>query len=143
MDKFDKNFHNVDPATGRPFSSGHPDGVWIISIIYAIIALASLGTVAFGLIQFMSNQDNAAASIVAGTINLAIYGSIIFFLFRRSTIALSINYIVTIVLGLLAIASFYNNIEAKFLLLAIFMSHVYITHYMYGLVNDKLLGVSD
>ena len=34
MDRFDKNFHDSDPETGRPFSYGHPDGVWIICLAF-------------------------------------------------------------------------------------------------------------
>lgn len=41
MNRFDRDFNDTDPITRRPFSDGHPDGVWIIVILLGIPLFAA------------------------------------------------------------------------------------------------------
>jgi hypothetical protein len=44
MNRFDPDFNDADPVTHRPFSGGHPDGVWIIASVLGVpIVAAALG----------------------------------------------------------------------------------------------------
>jgi hypothetical protein len=140
MDRFKEDFNNVDPITGRPFSSGHPDGVWIISIIYSLVIIASIGSFIFGTIQLFSNPEGALGGVVSGVINVGVYGSIILFLFKRSIIAAYINWFATVLIGVATTISFINIVELKFYLLAAFAVHLYIVFYINGLAKDGLLN---
>jgi uncharacterized membrane protein YhaH (DUF805 family) len=42
MNRFDKTFHGIDHTSGRPFSAGHPDGVWVIAIVYSLLVIVPL-----------------------------------------------------------------------------------------------------
>jgi hypothetical protein len=42
MNRFDRDFNDTDPITHRPFSDGHPDGVWIIVILLGIPLFAAM-----------------------------------------------------------------------------------------------------
>ena len=43
MNRFDPNFNDTDQITQRPFSAGHPDGVWIVAIVLGIPIVAAVG----------------------------------------------------------------------------------------------------
>jgi hypothetical protein len=67
MNRFDPEFNDTDPVTHRPFSGGHPDGVWIIAIVLGIpVVIAALGDLAAVLMLFF------AKSFLAAMLNLII-----------------------------------------------------------------------
>jgi hypothetical protein len=41
MNRFDPAFTDTGPITHRPFSGGHPDGVWLIAILLGIPVFAA------------------------------------------------------------------------------------------------------
>jgi hypothetical protein len=82
MNRFDKSFNDTDPITGRPFSSGHPDGVWIIAILYSIPVILAT---AFALFSLFFREDKSP--IIAAAVVVIAYVPPIILLFRRSKIA--------------------------------------------------------
>src|SRR5436190_10261780 len=76
--------------SGRAFSGGHPDGVWIIAIILGIpLVAAALGAVAAIVMLFIGQFAMAAGILVGGAINVAVFLPPIRLLFRRSAHALT------------------------------------------------------
>ena len=105
MNRFDSTFNDTDPITQRPFSSGHPDGVWMIAILLGIpIVLAVLGVVAAVVMlvftKFTTGLITLLSAVVAAVVITIVFGSPILLLFRRSRQAL------TWILGLLAVFAF-------------------------------------
>jgi uncharacterized membrane protein YhaH (DUF805 family) len=90
VNRFDPDFNDVDPMSGRAFSGGHPDGVWIIAIILGIpLVAAVLGAVAAIVMLFFGQFAMAAGLLVGGAINFAVFLPPIRLLFRRSARALT------------------------------------------------------
>ena len=88
--RFNPDFNETDPVTHRPFSGGHPDGVWIIAIILAIpIAIALLGDLgAVIMMIFAKNFLTAGINVlVAFTVTVVVALLLvppIVLMFRRS-----------------------------------------------------------
>src|SRR5690242_19028951 len=98
MDRFDPNFNDTDPVTGRPFSGGHPDGVWMMAILLGIpVFAAALGVLVAAVMLVMGKLIPAVGILFAAALAAILYMPPIVMLFRRSRQAL--NWI----LGLLTI----------------------------------------
>ena len=146
MHRFDKQFSEVGPVTSRPFSWGHPDGVWIIAIFYMLFALA--GAI-FGFVLIV--QDVKSGSFpVLGAANLVLvfagYVPAVVFLFRRSAKAvvwltgLFIWIFAAGVMALLGGIPTQGSYFAVVIGVAIaVLSQGYITYYAYSLRKDRLL----
>ena len=83
-DRFNKNFNDIDPETSRPFSYGHPDGVWIISILFGLPVLCSALGFFATIVLFIFTGEFNPAGIVAFLISSVLFLPFILLLFRRS-----------------------------------------------------------
>lgn len=98
MNRFDPDFNDIDPATQRAFSGDHPDGVWLIAIIFGLpVVMAALAAVAAAFMLVSGKFTTALGIFVAVAVVTFLYAPPILFLFRRSIRAL------TWVLGLLGL----------------------------------------
>jgi len=143
MDRFDKDFHNVDPETSRPFSSGHPDGVWLISIIYSlpffipitVIIIAIFLGLIFGGISWSLVGSMAIAVIV----NSLLFLPAIILMFRRSAKAIYYTLFLLLLsyIGLLAV--YFLKPDVIIAGIVAIVLQAYICYYLYGLKKDLLL----
>jgi hypothetical protein len=89
MSRFDPTFNEIDPITQRAFSGGHPDGVWIVSILLGVPAfLGLLG--GFGAIFMLLFGKFALALrlIIGALVLLGLYAPPIVLLFHRRVTAI-------------------------------------------------------
>lgn len=139
MNKFDINFNNVDPETSRPFSGGHPDGAWVISIIYGLILLFSFAKIIAGVPALLSGNSLAATQVYGGLISYAFLLPTIIFLFKRSEKALTTSLIILVLLLSAFISSYFYNPALLQATLAVCLAQGFICFYIYGLKKDALL----
>lgn len=139
MSRFSENFNDIDPASGRPFSFGHPDGVWVIAILYSIILIISVGLFIAGLFKLILSQSFEVGFFLAACINFGLFLPPILFLFRRSDKAIGFSLaIFFIFFAATAISS--TSADTKFYIpLFLVCIQGYICYYMYGLKKDGLL----
>lgn len=98
MNRFDPDFNDIDPATQRAFSGGHPDGVWLIAIIFGLpVVVAALAAIAAACMLVFGKFTTALGIFVAVAVVTFLYAPPVVFLFRRSVRAL------TWILGLLGL----------------------------------------
>ena len=150
MNRFDSTFNDTDPLTQRPFSGGHPDGVWMIAILLGIpIVLAVLGVFASAVMLFFTKLTTGLITllgvVVATVVMTLVFAPPIWLLFRRSRHAL------TWILGLLAlfafllIASFTLPAESPLRSQLQFAGAIgsllfgYFSYYLFGLRRQELL----
>ena len=94
MNRFDPNFNDTDPVTHRPFSGGHPDGVWIVAIVLGVpIVAAALGVLVAIVMLFFTPLGKALLGVL-GALVITVVTSLIFvppilLLFRRSRHAIT------------------------------------------------------
>lgn len=139
MSRFDKNFNNVDPESSRPFSGGHPDGTWVISIIYGLILLLSWIAILVGIFSSLFGDKINLFPVVAGTFGIAVFLPVIILLFKRSIKAL-FSCLFILVLALSGVISSYlYNPSLLYGLMAVTLAQGYICLYVYGLKRDNLL----
>jgi hypothetical protein len=140
MNRFDENFNDIDPVTSRPFSWGHPDGVWIIAIIYILIALTFLVWTIFGFYKLFSEGLHNIPIILGGCVGLFLFLSTVIFLFRRSD---KVFYPLIVILILSAVnfllQNFSGGFQSSFATLVALLAQSYICYYIYGLKRDNLL----
>jgi hypothetical protein len=89
MNRFDEKFNDIDPVTSRPFSGGHPDGVWIIAILYGIIALVGA---LFGCVRIVQSVKSGSFPLLGIADLMLVFGGYVpavVFLFRRSAKAVA------------------------------------------------------
>jgi hypothetical protein len=86
MNRFDESFNDVDPKSGRPFSSGHPDGVWIIAIVYTLPVLATVVSALLSVVFPQKEGPGFGAIIPAVGTSLLLVPPLLL-LFRRSRFA--------------------------------------------------------
>lgn len=138
MSRFDSNFNNVDPESSRPFSGGHPDGAWMISIIYGMVLLFSFFGMIVGIISIFGDKPNVFL-VIACAFSFTVFLPPIIFLFKRSIKALFYCLFI-LVLGLSGvISSYFYNPSLLYGLLAFVLVQSYISFYVYGLKKDQLL----
>jgi hypothetical protein len=89
MSRFDPTFNEVDPITQRAFSGGHPDGVWIISILLGVPALLGLLAGLIAIFMLITGKFSIAlGAIIGAAILLGLYAPPIFLLFQRRVAAI-------------------------------------------------------
>ena len=139
MNRFDVNFNNVDPETSRPFSSGHLDGAWIISIVYGFLLFFATIAALYGLYQTIMGNKEQLALIGAGVIAYVLFFPPMPLLFRRSKMALSwcLGLFALCVIAL--IASVFSGGGLPIPLILAVLAQGYVCFYIYGLVKDSLL----
>lgn len=143
MNRFDTNFNDVDPITSRPFSWGHPDGVWIIGIMYFLISLASFVAVVAGIFKLFSPGFLGLALLLGGSAALLLFLSTVILLFKRSEQSL---YPAIAILALFAggfVISSFIALKSSLVALAVLAVQSYICYYIYGLKRDGLLGARE
>jgi MFS family permease len=94
MNRFDRDFNDTDPITHRPFSGGHPDGVWIIVILLGIPLFAAMAGALITAIMLVFTRSMAGLGSFLGAIAAVVGLSIVFvppivLLFRRSRHAIT------------------------------------------------------
>lgn len=140
MKRFDADFNDVDPITSRPFSWGHPDGVWIIGIIYTLISLASFVAVIAGVFKLFSPGWLGLMLLMGGSAALFLFLSTVILLFKRSEQSLyPAIAILVLFAGVFVIASFLD-LKSSLVALAALGVQSSICYYIYGLKKDELLG---
>src|SRR6476646_8950687 len=91
MNRFDRDFNDTDPITHRPFSDGHPDGVWIIVILLGIPLFAAMLPILISAIMVFFSKSLAGLStfliVVGATAGLSIVFVPPVFLLRRVSVA--------------------------------------------------------
>ncbi len=89
MSRFDPTFNEIDPITQRAFSGGHPDGVWIVSILLGIPAFLGLLAGIAAIVMLVGGKfATALGAIVGAAVLLGLYAPPIFLLFHRSATAI-------------------------------------------------------
>ena len=144
MDRFDRSFNDVDPITSRPFSSGHPDGVWLISIIYSlpisIPVAVIIFAIFFGLVSSGVSWSLVGPMVGALFVNSLLFIPLIILMFCRSVKAIyyALFLFALLCIGLLATSIF----KPEFIIAAIapIILHGYVCCYLYFLKRDLLLN---
>lgn len=146
VDRFDPNFNEIDPESGRPFSSGHPDGVWILCIVLLFGSLIGTG---LSIIDIQTSIKNSVPPIVGIAYLLTVvigYIPPIFMLFKRKAFAVKwflgllvwTTFLATIVFlaDILSPEAFRNELAITTIRLTVV---AYISYYVYTLKRDNLL----
>lgn len=146
--RFDRSFNDVDPESSRPFSNGHPDGVWIVSTIFVMMTLVF---VLRALLAIMAATKKGAgpldvSAIVSAVVALGLYLPPVLLLFKRKAAAAALIWILVALSFIGAVFGGYRirltgelplmTILAIAVALACF---VYIGLYVQSLVRDRLL----
>lgn len=145
MDRFDKAFNEIDTQTARPFTAGHPDGVWFSSIVYGmpiVLALVlCIGILIAGVFFMDGIKWPLFFSAVGGVIILSVVlVPIIFLLFRRSRQAFSYAFILSLLFLVVTIAVYFVNPAVFALPLALLLLQLCALYYCWGLKKDGLLS---
>ena len=89
MNRFDPNFNDTDPITRRPFSGGHPDGVWMIAILLGIpVFAAAVAVLVAAAMLIMGKFIPAIGILLMAAVAAILYLPPIVMLFRRRQQAL-------------------------------------------------------
>lgn len=140
MQNVDKNFNGIEPITGRPFSGGHPDGIWMLSILLSVIAFMMALLIVFTIFTFTRTGDLDVQILCGALFGLTTALFIVHSAFKRSQVCLKISFFLFLlsiaVLIIQFIASDFQNalytaINAVFFAVASF--------YLYGLSKDNYL----
>lgn len=139
MDIRNSDFNGVDPKTRRPISSGHPDGVWVISILLVILSLFSMGQVAIDVLA--GNLRDVATYITAffSTLLCCLYLSIVYALFRRSAAVIYLISILCFLNGVILGFSVLLNLGGTLVLVLSVGFDVCVLMYCLGLKKDAFL----
>jgi len=140
---FDKNFHGSDSITSRPFSSGHPDGVWMIAIVFYLLMavpvvslIISVGMVVFGLGSF--NMIFAAMGVTALAIFL--FFPAVLLLFQRSGKIFYVFSFYSVVLILSVTFLYLFEHEMLPVAAGLLCLQLWANYYVFRLKQDKLIG---
>jgi hypothetical protein len=146
LDRFDPNFNDIDPESGRPFSSGHPDGVWILCIVLLVGSLIGTG---LSIMDIQTSIKNSIIPIVGITYLLTVvigYIPPIFMLIKRKAFAVKWFLGLLIWTTFLATIVFFTDIispdifHTEIVTTTIRLTVVaYIAYYVYTLKRDNLL----
>ncbi len=139
MNRFDKNFNDVDPETSRPFSGGHPDGAWIIAILYSYILFVALLSALFDIYQSIFGGKIQLVSVVSTIFAYGLLLPLVILLFKRSRKAITwCGFLFAASLFALVLTYIFDGGAVTYWL-AVSAVQGYIFFYVYGLSKDKLL----
>ncbi len=146
MDRFNKDFHDSDPISGRPFSGGYPDGIWVIRIIISLFLVATIIGIAVAAMGALKEGKGILAIggiAVTGLIPVSVWGLFLYLLVKRSAGIIPFSAI----LGILAIVSglfmHMNTGSGIAGSIVAFLLFLYIAFYGEGLRKDGLIGNID
>ena len=139
MNRFDKNFNGSDPETARPFSGGHPDGAWMISIVYGYILFFSVIGFIVGMYKSVTGESIQWAMIIGPIISWILFVPPIKFIFARSANALFWCLGLLVIFTCAFIGTLFSNPGGAAMLGVIALIQAYICFYLYTLLKDKLL----
>jgi hypothetical protein len=140
---YDKSFHGSDPLTSRPFSSGHPDGVWLISIIYSLLlALPILGLVAAIVMMLFLGGDFKTVLLAMGVAAamIVVFLPAILLLFQRSGKIFYVFLFYSIMLSISLVFSYYLQEQLFPIALGLFCLQFWANYYVFRLKQDRLIG---
>lgn len=144
MNRFDESYNDVDPATGRPFSWGLPDGVWIVAIIYFLPVMATIVRTVLSIIATKAEVELELFIPVIAT--SALYIPALILLFRRSKFAViwTAGIALLTLIGAVAIGtgmSEEGQLSTPVLvgLTAAVVGHGYIAYYTFALKREHIL----
>jgi len=141
MDKFDKNYFDSDPETGRPFCGGYPDGVLMICNILGIFTLAVL---ILALTTFLTAIKGMHILLLATALCLAAaaaYPITIYFLLHRSAKSIITMGILTIAALIPSEVVFVLGLDISMVFVVGFaIVHALFFLYLLGLQRDGLLS---
>ena len=149
MNRFDKDFHDSDPASGRPFCNGYPDGVWMIGIILSFISLGILSLIAFiGVSESRENDEIALKvsfilfCIFIALVTVSIWVSYIVLIIRRSALIISLSATLGILAFVGSIFGYVKSGDLDFTIVgtAVFTFFMILAWYCEGLREDKIIG---
>lgn len=146
MDRFEKSFHGIDRTTSRPFSHGHPDGVWVLAIIYGLFIVTAGVFVAAQIWQAPHGQVGVGMTIPF-FVAVAVFVPPIVLLFQRKSAAviwISVLALISIGGDVMAISSLLKahalQVPTIVGLVMALLLQVYPAFYAFGLKKDSLLS---
>ena len=139
MDRFDKNFHDSDPETGRPFSYGHPDGVWIICLAYGAMVFGAVAMAAIALLGPIRGQPIDLKSIVPAAVALGVFGPYLLLFARRSKVVVIYGMVLAVVYCLAMVASLKAPGSAALAMGAFTVAQIIIVAYTNALKSECIL----
>jgi len=141
--RFDNSFNDVDIVTSRPFSHGHPDGVWIASILYGLPLVGCvIGILATIVLFFIKGTFNAA--VIIGLVLCGIlFFTLISLMFKRSDKSIYIASFFTFLSVCAATFAHGQHQMAFYALVGVSVANLYFVYYLFGLKSDGLLGHSN
>lgn len=145
MNRFDESFNGIDPESGRPFSFGHPDGVWMVAVIYLLLFLVTIIRAALTLM--LSSGASPSVELIAPIlVTGALYLPPLLLLSRRSPAAawwmwaLALIYLSSgIAVALQQFEAGQRSIVPYLVITAVVASQFYIAVYTQLLKRDRLL----
>jgi hypothetical protein len=146
MNRYDPDFHDIDPVTHRPFSGGHPDGVWLIAIVLALSALALDGLATVELRKSSDDPSFQSSAIFGGVVAIVVLVPSIFLLFARKKLAAVLVGVAALIACYWAATSFLDAYQGDRLTIPVILGvttvagvAIAIGLYALGLVRQKLL----
>jgi hypothetical protein len=143
MDRFDRKFNDVDPITFRPFSAGHPDGVWVGAIVYGLLIVVPLIALivvsVIGLLGGAPNYDLLLKLAVMLVINIIFFLPGIIFAFRRSGKTIGYTFFLLFLFVLIAMAVYSYQPQFVIIPLIVVLLQGYNCWYLLELKKDSLL----
>jgi hypothetical protein len=140
MNRTDKDFHGVDANTSRPYSGGHPDGVWLIGIVYTLLSLIIGFSAATGMVGTSLITSGGRGTMWLSMLSICLYVLTIILLFKRSAIAVFATVVITIFSILALVLTFLFNKEILISAVVLTAINSYIFYYVFGLKSDHLLN---
>ncbi len=144
MDRFDKEFHGVDRETSRPFSAGHPDGVWLASILYGLPVAGFLIGFAITLLMTLFTGSpgwKMVVTMLAALVVLSLlFAPIVTLLFRRSKKALPYSILLAVVFSVICLGTYIGQPQQIAVPAVLLVLQLFGVYYFWGLIKDRLLG---
>jgi len=143
MNRFDKNFNESDPETGRPFTRGYPDGVWIMGLLTCLFLVITLIGTIWGSLDAWKESGSATAIVgisVSGILVSIVWASLLLFLVKRSAGVIVFSGALAffaLVGGAFGAKASGSGIAGPLVFFAIFM---YFAIYAEGLRKDVIIG---
>lgn len=143
MDRFDKNFHDVDAQTSRPFSAGHPDGVWIASILYSlpivVLFIGFLISIALTIVSGSPGWQIVFGMVIGLAGLLTMFLPIVILLFKRSRKAFVYSLFLCALCACVCAVSYFAQPDQLLIPSVILLIQLFGAFYFWGLKKDELL----
>jgi hypothetical protein len=139
----DKNFHGSDPKTSRPFSSGHPDGVWMIAIVFCLLmAVPIVGlVVSIGMMFFGAGSINIIFTAMGATaVAIFLFFPAILLLFQRSGKVFYVFVFYSVILSLAVFFLYFFEKKLFPIAVGLILLQARANYYVFRLKQDRLIG---